>query len=76
MEELKRHIVKKDNNSKKLRILIPKGRIFENVSLLFDEAGYPLHLADRTYRPVVNTDWMAVKIMKPKKEKLRMRNEL
>ena len=53
----------KDNG--KLRILIPKGRIFNNVSLLFNEAGFPLSLADRTYRPMIAADWLDVKIMKP-----------
>ena len=51
--------------NKKLRILIPKGRIFDNVSLLFNEAGFPIRMADRTYRPVISADWMDVKIMKP-----------
>ncbi|GHU64224.1 ATP phosphoribosyltransferase [Spirochaetia bacterium] len=49
----------------KLRILIPKGRIFDNVSKLFDEAGFPMYLADRTYRPVIAADWLDAKIMKP-----------
>ena len=49
----------------KLRILIPKGRIFENVSRLFSEAGFPVSLTDRTYRPVLSADWMSLKIMKP-----------
>jgi ATP phosphoribosyltransferase len=50
---------------KKLRILIPKGRIFDNVSRLFSEAGFPLYLADRTYRPVIAADWLDAKVMKP-----------
>jgi ATP phosphoribosyltransferase len=49
----------------KLRILIPKGRIFDNVARLFDEAGFPIYLADRTYRPAINADWLDAKIMKP-----------
>jgi ATP phosphoribosyltransferase len=49
----------------KLRILIPKGRIFDNVSKLFTEAGFPIYLADRTYRPVIGADWLDAKIMKP-----------
>jgi len=52
----------------KLRILIPKGRIFENVSKLFADAGFPVYLADRTYRPVLGTrtdEWLDAKIMKP-----------
>ena len=55
--------MKEDNG--KLRVLIPKGRIFDNVSLLFSDAGYPIRLADRTYRPIVSADWLDVKIMKP-----------
>jgi ATP phosphoribosyltransferase len=49
----------------KLRILIPKGRIFDNVSRLFAEAGFPVSLADRTYRPSLGADWLDAKIMKP-----------
>jgi len=49
----------------KLRILIPKGRIFDNVSRLFSEAGFPISLADRTYRPALGADWLDAKIMKP-----------
>jgi len=49
----------------KLRILIPKGRIFENVSRLFAEAGFPISLADRTYRPALGASWLDAKIMKP-----------
>jgi len=49
----------------KLRVLIPKGRIYENISRLFSEAGFPITLADRTYRPALGADWMDAKIMKP-----------
>ena len=49
----------------KLSILIPKGRIFENVSRLFSEAGFPIALADRTYRPSMGAAWLDAKIMKP-----------
>ncbi|MCL2212069.1 MAG: ATP phosphoribosyltransferase [Treponema sp.] len=49
----------------KLRILIPKGRIFDNVSKLFLEAGFPIALADRTYRPSLGASWLDAKIMKP-----------
>jgi ATP phosphoribosyltransferase len=49
----------------KLRVLIPKGRIFDNVSRLFAEAGFPICLADRTYRPRIAADWLDAKIMKP-----------
>jgi ATP phosphoribosyltransferase len=50
----------------KLRVLIPKGRIFENIAALFAEAGLPLKLADRTYRPVIGDGGQfEAKIMKP-----------
>jgi ATP phosphoribosyltransferase len=49
----------------KLRILIPKGRIYDNVVRLFSEAGIPVSLADRTYRPRVGVPWLDAKIMKP-----------
>jgi len=49
----------------KLRVLIPKGRIFDNVSRLFLEAGFPIALTDRTYRPDLGASWLAAKIMKP-----------
>ncbi|MCL1927497.1 MAG: ATP phosphoribosyltransferase [Treponema sp.] len=49
----------------KLRVLLPKGRIFNNVLQLFADAGFPLAMADRTYRPFSAADWLDVKIMKP-----------
>jgi ATP phosphoribosyltransferase len=49
----------------KLRILIPKGRIFDKISQLFAEAGFPISLTDRTYRPLIAADWLDAKIMKP-----------
>ncbi|MDR1362817.1 MAG: ATP phosphoribosyltransferase [Spirochaetaceae bacterium] len=48
-----------------LRILIPKGRIHENVAELFRDAGFSVHLSDRTYRPDLGADWLDAKIMKP-----------
>ena len=49
----------------KLRILIPKGRIFDNVARLFSEAGFPISLSERTYRPALGAGWLDAKIMKP-----------
>ena len=49
----------------KLNILIPKGRIFDNISNLFYEAGFQISLSDRTYRPSLGVDWLDAKIMKP-----------
>ncbi|MDR2397414.1 MAG: ATP phosphoribosyltransferase, partial [Spirochaetaceae bacterium] len=48
-----------------LRILIPKGRIFDKVAGLFDEAGCPISLTERTYRPLIAAAWLKAKIMKP-----------
>ena len=49
----------------KLRILIPKGRIYDNVSRLFSDAGFSMFLGERTYRPMITADWIDAKIMKP-----------
>jgi ATP phosphoribosyltransferase len=48
-----------------LRILIPKGRIFGNIEKLFIDAGFPLKLPERTYRPDLGVPWLSAKIMKP-----------
>jgi ATP phosphoribosyltransferase len=53
------------NEADKLRVLIPKGRIFEKVSLLFFFFVFAIAMADRTYMPAMDTDWLDVKIMKP-----------
>ncbi|MDR1836666.1 MAG: ATP phosphoribosyltransferase [Treponema sp.] len=49
----------------KLKVLIPKGRIFDNVARLFADAGFPITLTDRTYRPDLGAFWLDAKIMKP-----------
>jgi ATP phosphoribosyltransferase len=51
--------------SDKLRLLIPKGRIFDSVARLLADVGFPVALADRTYRPSLGADWIDAKIMKP-----------
>jgi len=48
-----------------LRLLIPKGRIYDSVARLLADAGFPVSLADRTYRPSLGADWIDAKIMKP-----------
>jgi len=58
-------VAKDIKEEEKLRILVPKGRIFENVAKLFNEAGFPINMADRTYRPQMSADWLDLKIMKP-----------
>jgi ATP phosphoribosyltransferase len=49
----------------KLRLLVPKGRTFDKVAGLLTEAGFPVALAERTYRPAMGVDWLDAKIMKP-----------
>jgi ATP phosphoribosyltransferase len=48
-----------------LKLLVPKGRIFDNIAKLFEEAGYPLKMGERAYRPGLGADWLEVKVMKP-----------
>ncbi|ULQ58903.1 ATP phosphoribosyltransferase [Brucepastera parasyntrophica] len=49
----------------KLKILLPKGRIYDNVSALFSDAGISIKLPERAYRPSVNQDDLEAKVMKP-----------
>jgi ATP phosphoribosyltransferase len=49
----------------KLKILLPKGRIYENVIKLLDGAGIRIDLPERAYRPIVNQDDLEAKVMKP-----------
>ena len=52
-------------NNNKLRILIPKGRIFEKVNEICKEAGIHFKTNGRKYRPHVNIEYFEAKIMKP-----------
>jgi ATP phosphoribosyltransferase len=49
----------------KLRIVIPKGRIFENVVALLKESGISMAYDSRSYRPIASDPEIEVKIMKP-----------
>jgi ATP phosphoribosyltransferase len=49
----------------KLKILLPKGRIYANVAALFADAGITITLPERSYRPIVNQDDLEAKVMKP-----------
>ncbi|MCQ2981193.1 MAG: ATP phosphoribosyltransferase [Treponemataceae bacterium] len=49
----------------KLKILLPKGRIYDNVVGLFTGAGITIKLPERAYRPTVNQDDLEAKVMKP-----------
>lgn len=50
---------------KKLRVVIPKGRIHKKVVQILGEAGIRLDIDERGYRPFVSDDEISVKIMKP-----------
>jgi len=50
---------------KKLRVVIPKGRIHKKVVQILAEAGIRLDIDERGYRPFVSDDDISVKIMKP-----------
>ena len=49
----------------KLKVAVPKGRIYEGVVKLLNDAGINLHVDERVYRPVVSDPEISVKIMKP-----------
>ncbi len=49
----------------KLRLMIPKGRIFEKVVKLLNESGIYLEGDERAYRPKANDPTIEVKLMKP-----------
>lgn len=48
-----------------VRILLPKGRIYDNVVRLFSESGISISVTDRSYFPTVSDPSLSVKIMKP-----------
>lgn len=49
----------------RLRMVVPKGRIYRNIVQLLGEAGIHLDVDERGYRPIVSDPDIAVKIMKP-----------
>ncbi|WP_162505022.1 ATP phosphoribosyltransferase, partial [Treponema endosymbiont of Eucomonympha sp.] len=49
----------------KLKVLLPKGRIYDSVASLFGGAGISLKLPERSYRPVVDQNDLEIKLMKP-----------
>jgi ATP phosphoribosyltransferase len=50
---------------KRLKIVIPKGSIFEGVIRLFNDAGIYININERVYRPVVNDPELQIKILRP-----------
>jgi len=49
---------------KKLKVVLPKGRIYENIVKLLNSAGLNLKVDDRIYRPIVNDKEIEIKIIK------------
>ena len=49
----------------KLKVVIPKGRIYDNVVKLLNDAGFGLDVDDRVYIPHVEDPEIEAKIMKP-----------
>ncbi|MEO0136745.1 MAG: ATP phosphoribosyltransferase [candidate division WOR-3 bacterium] len=50
---------------KRLKLVIPKGSIFENVVRLFSDAGIQIKTDERIYRPFVNDPEIQIKILRP-----------
>ena len=50
---------------KKLKMVIPKGRICEKVVNLLEESGFKMGIDERVYRPSISDPEIEVKIMKP-----------
>lgn len=50
---------------RKLRVVIPKGSIYESVTGLMADAGIDLQVNARAYRPLVNDPELEIKIMRP-----------
>jgi len=49
----------------KLKLIIPKGRIFEKIRTVMKEAGYDIINYERDYRPDCNIKNLSIKILKP-----------
>ncbi|MBQ9238755.1 MAG: ATP phosphoribosyltransferase [Treponema sp.] len=49
----------------KLKLLLPKGRMYEKVARLLNDAGIKIDLPERAYRPTVNQADLEAKVMKP-----------
>lgn len=47
-----------------IKLVLPKGRIFERVRTLLGDCGLDIHVPDRAYRPTCRDDRLQVKIMK------------
>ncbi|GAB4176601.1 MAG: ATP phosphoribosyltransferase [Calditrichia bacterium] len=49
----------------KLKIVLPKGHLFDSIFKLFLDAGYNIKLNGREYKPYVSDPGLDIKIMKP-----------
>ncbi len=49
----------------KVKLALPKGRLYEEIVKLLDEAGWELSKNGRSYRPIINDEEVEVKILKP-----------
>lgn len=49
----------------RLRIVVPKGRIYEQVARLLNDTGMPIESNGRTYRPITHAEGIDIKVMKP-----------
>jgi ATP phosphoribosyltransferase len=50
---------------KKIKMVIPKGRMFHNVARLLNDSGVTLEINDRLYIPQIGDPEIEAKIMKP-----------
>lgn len=48
-----------------ISLLLPKGRIFDNISRLFSESGKQVEMIERSYRPLCADSEISLKLMKP-----------
>lgn len=50
---------------RKLRVVVPKGSIYENIIRLLKDAGINLQIDERVYRPMISDGELEIKIMRP-----------
>ena len=56
---------------KKMKMVIPKGRMFDSVVRLLNDSGIIFETNDRTYIPQIGDPEIEAKIMKPAQELLK-----
>jgi len=54
-----------EKNKGKIKIAMPKGRLFDKVNELMKEAGFDIVVNGRSYRPYINDPQIEVKLIKP-----------